>query len=541
MVYDDKTQVYYSIVDNLSKSSYDDMHELDNAIRSLSSRVWNLIAVSNLNAAFSIEMVDGNKTTRTAVEDVRSGFRDISNQVSRIVDEANGSGTDLRETTQSFESIRTSLDDFSATVDEMEHRFDEIRSTFTQVDEASIKIGETVKAIEDTADLTNLLALNAAIEAARAGAHGRGFKVVADEVRRLADQSTNLTGTIANLLETLRVRVAETVTSVDEFEIIKTDISRQIATVREDIRQSLDAMNAIDRRINEVTDAVGTQSTKIQTISGRLDDIHASVENLHTSAQHVVPNVSREQSLIERIGKDDTAARDRLATVLSREQKTETSTAIVVGHDLAYPPWCYLDEGRSAGLSVDIMNNIARRIERPIVYHPRQFADLFRDFADGRVRVLMNVGWPNEGLESVGVIVTKAYAHFHPVILVQRDDAEKTNSLDWTTRRLAVQSGSYAEHSVRNLKSERVQVENDIQGIAKVIWRRADGVVTDRSVGAYVSERFFGNTIVPIGDSLDSIDVVLAFHPNDVELRDEIDAIIGDTHAQTEITRIVGE
>jgi ABC-type amino acid transport substrate-binding protein len=186
------------------------------------------------------------------------------------------------------------------------------------------------------------------------------------------------------------------------------------------------------------------------------------------------------------------------------------------------------------------MTNLAESLGRRVVFHPRQFVDLFRDFQEGRVRILMNVGWPNEGLQSLGVIVTRAYAHFEPVVLVQSDRVEEAASFDWSRHRLAVQSGSYAEHSVRGLRAKRVQVENDIQGIAKVIWRRADGVVTDRSVGRYVSDRFFGGSIVPVGEPLDSIDVVMALRPEDTALRDELDSLIADPSTQTEIARIIG-
>ena len=520
---------------------------LDTEIRALSSRIWNLVSVAELNAAFAVEMVAGTDANREAVAAVGRGLREVMDQVSRVVSEASRSGEDLEHTTRAFDSIRQAIDAFSSSVGDMDSRFSEIRSTFEQVNDAASGIAGTVRGIEEIADQTNLLALNAAIEAARAGVHGRGFKVVADEVKRLAEQSNALTGEVSRLLETLRERVSHTVSRIDDFETVKTSIGDQIEQVRGDVGRSAETMHTVDQRMQEVTRAVETQQQHIESITGELDRVTESVETLHRSGRHVVRNAETEHEIVAAIGADDTRVRDAAAR-LERAVRafgggTDETAVTMVGHDLAYPPWCYLESGSSAGISIDVMNAVAREVGLTVAYHPRQFGDLFEDFRAGRVRVLLNVGWPNDLLQDLEVIVTDAYAHFQPVVFVHRTGGTGTAlqaAEAFRGARIAIQSGSYAENSMAPYDPRTLEVANDIQGIAKVIWRRADGIVTDRQVGEYLSQRYFDGALVPATEALESIQVVMALRAEDEELRDAINEVLRRSDLRDTIARRTG-
>jgi ABC-type amino acid transport substrate-binding protein len=521
------------------------IEELEAVGLTLSSRIWNLISVAKLNAAFTLEMVHGTDENRDALASVVASLKEVSDHITRIVDDANASETAIDATTRSFDSIENSVAGFADSVGEMERRFNSIRSTFEQVNRSTAEIETAIRSIEEIAELTHLLALNAAIESARAGVHGRGFKVVADEVKKLAARSNEFTRLVSESLESLHANVSETVRSIDDFERVREAMTEGIGQTRADVERSAESIRSIETRTQGVAKAVRAQQQQIASIDSELDLVRTSVDNLHRSGTHVADNIEKQSALIETIGGDDTQLRDALSAVESAMHAhgggATGENALIVGHDLAYPPWCYLEDGSSAGISIDVMRILASHLNVPVIYHPRQFGDLFEDFRAGRVRMLLNVGWPNEMLDSLGVIITKAYAHFEPVILKQQEagggvaSGSAESPEGYRGRPLACQVGSYAEQSVRGIAPTVISVENDIQGIAKVIWRRAEGVVTDRRVGTYVSHRFFHDTIVPATEPLQRIEVVIALRPGDEELRDRINALLDDPAVRSQI------
>ncbi|SFA85098.1 methyl-accepting chemotaxis protein [Selenomonas ruminantium] len=139
--------------------------------------------------------------------------------------------------------------------------------------ESSQQIGQIVEAISSIADQTNLLALNAAIEAARAGEHGRGFAVVADEVRKLAAESQESAEQIKERILTIQKDTAHAVAAMEEG---KTEVelgAKAIKDVGEQFQDIMGQVNGIKTQIDEITSSVNSVSSGAGNIVEAVDSI----------------------------------------------------------------------------------------------------------------------------------------------------------------------------------------------------------------------------------------------------------------------------
>jgi len=161
----------------------------------------------------------------------------------------------------------------------------EVRSQMTRLEEDSGKIGNIIEVIEDIAEQTNLLALNAAIEAARAGEQGRGFAVVADEVRKLAERSGNATKQIAVIVRGMQENTRESVQAFEQ----SSDLSRKTG---ESFHSIAEMVNFAGEKVSEIAAASEEQAAQsssvllsVETISSAAQQSAASSEETAATAQ----------------------------------------------------------------------------------------------------------------------------------------------------------------------------------------------------------------------------------------------------------------
>ena len=161
------------------------------------------------------------------------------------------------------------------TVDKMAEIADVVANTamtIERLNQSSKEIGEIIAVIDEIADQTNLLALNAAVEAARAGEHGRGFAVVADEVRKLAERTSSATGEITGMIEGIQSETNEAVASMQKG-------TETVAEGREMAHQAGEALQGIVREVEQVED--------------RVSQIAAANEEQSTTSEQISRNVAQ--------------------------------------------------------------------------------------------------------------------------------------------------------------------------------------------------------------------------------------------------------
>ncbi|MCC7370691.1 MAG: methyl-accepting chemotaxis protein [Chloroflexi bacterium] len=221
------------------------------------------------------------------VEQVAERARDVAEASAEMKDVAEHGARAVRQTVDGMSEIRTVVAAAAARVGDL-GRLGE-------------KIGAVVETIDDIAEQTNLLALNAAIEAARAGEHGKGFAVVADEVRKLAERSQRETRAISELIREVQARTREAVDAMEQGSVRVEQGSARADEAGSSLAEILRAVDTTVSQVTQIASAAQEMAGGARGVVDSMGSISAVVEENSAATEQMAAQAGQVNAAIDAI------------------------------------------------------------------------------------------------------------------------------------------------------------------------------------------------------------------------------------------------
>ncbi len=255
------------------------INSLDNTLSSINTAADQVNSGAEQVATAAQSLSQGATEQASSIQQLTSSIMSVSEQVNQNAQNVNTAGSFVSESKKGIESSNTYMQ--------------QMVSAMNDINESSAEISKIIKVIDDIAFQTNILALNAAVEAARAGAAGKGFSVVADEVRNLASKSADAAKQTTRLIEGSVSSVEKGMEIAKETAKALEDVSEHSEKVVESIQKIQEASNQQAEAINQITIGLEQISSVVQTNSATSEESAAASEELSGQAQMLQQEISQ--------------------------------------------------------------------------------------------------------------------------------------------------------------------------------------------------------------------------------------------------------
>jgi len=274
---------------------------INNLIDNMEGLLARIIGINTEVSEANKSQVRASQTMNKRAQDVFESMRQILDSLEEQMLEINTASTQANsmrlDMTQAFADAQKQFEDLQGMSGAIRERIGNSAATISELQQSTTEIRQIVEVIQEIADQTNLLALNAAIEAARAGEAGRGFAVVADEVRKLAERTRGATLQISGMIDGVQSQADRAVEAMQSG-MEELEAGLQLAVDSASDRSGTENMvSNILATIQEIAETCTAHSQRIQSVAGTAEDMRAALTESEQSLEETAAAVHKLEGL----------------------------------------------------------------------------------------------------------------------------------------------------------------------------------------------------------------------------------------------------